>query len=36
MLGNALAHELFDLVKTEPLGTDAAPELCGLQAEHFD
>lgn len=24
-LGNAPAHELFDLVKTEPLGTDAAP-----------
>ena len=25
MLGNAPAHELFDLVKTEPLGTDFAP-----------
>lgn len=25
MLGNAPAHELFDLVKTGPLGTDAAP-----------
>ena len=24
-LGNAPAHELFDLIKTEPLGTDAAP-----------
>ena len=24
-LGNAPAHELFDLVKTEPLGTDFAP-----------
>jgi hypothetical protein len=25
MLGNAPAHELFDLIKTQPLGTDAAP-----------
>lgn len=25
MLGNAPAHELFDLIKAEPLGVDAAP-----------
>lgn len=25
MLGNAPAHELFELIKTEPLGPDAAP-----------
>jgi len=25
MLGNAPAHELFDLIKMQPLGTDAAP-----------
>lgn len=25
MLGNAPAHELFDLIETKPLGTDAAP-----------
>ena len=25
MLGNAPAHELFDLIQTQPLGTDAAP-----------